>query len=137
MAQQDMDAGMNAADLYLEEIFTDRRVGTIQRLTPVTGDGAPDSARPVLYVGQAQVMTPAGALPLSFEVPASSLSEAVEGFAAAAEKAVAETMRRLQEMRHEAASSIIVPGGGGGGGLGGEGLGGGLPGAGPGKLRIP
>lgn len=138
MAEQDTDAGMNAADLYLEEIFTDRRVGTIQRLTPVTADGATDTARPIVYVGQAQVMTPAGALPLSFEVPATSLSEAVAGFAPAAEKAVAETMRRLQEMRHEAASSIIVPGaGGGGGGLGGEGLGGGLPGAGPGKLRIP
>ena len=139
MAEQDMGAGMNAAELYLEEVFTDRRVGTIQRLTPVTAEGAPDPARSVVYVGQAQVMTPAGALPLSFEIPSTSLSEAVEGFAASAEKAVGETMRRLQEMRHEAASSIIVPEGGGGG-LGGGGLGGGgLPGAGPGagKIRIP
>jgi hypothetical protein len=133
MANQDTDAGMNAADLYLEEIFTDRRVGTIQRLTPVGTDGEPDASRPVTYVGQAQIMTPAGALPLSFEIPADSLAAAVEGFGAAAEKAVAETMQRLQEMRREAAGSIIVPESGG------AGLGGGVPGmAGAGgKIRMP
>lgn len=133
MADQDSGAGMNAADLYLEEIFTDRRVGTIQRLTPVDAEGRTDSGRPVTYVGQAQVMTPAGALPLSFEIPAASLSEAVEGFGAAAERAVQEAMQRLQEMRREAAGSIIVPESGGGG------LGGGLPGmpGGGGKIRMP
>lgn len=131
MADQDTDAGMNAADLYLEEIFTDRRVGTIQRLTPVSADGHPDSARNVAYVGQAQVMTPAGALPLSFEIPANSLAEAVAGFGSAAEKAVGETMQRLQEMRREAAGSIIVP-------ETGAGMGAGIPGApGGGKIRIP
>lgn len=133
MANQDTDAGMNAADLYLEEIFTDRRVGTIQRLTPVDTNGGPDASRPVTYVGQAQIMTPAGALPLSFEIPAESFAAAVEGFGAAAEKAVAETMQRLQEMRREAAGSIIMPD------AGGAGLGGGLPGmsGGGGKIRMP
>ena len=131
MADEENSAGMNAADLYSEEIFTDRRVGTIQRMKPVTAEGAPDPARPTLYMGQAQVMTQAGALPLSFEIPAASLAEAVEGFGAAAEKAVAETMRRLQEMRREAAGSIIVPESGAGAG----GLGPGMPGG--GKIQIP
>ena len=132
MADEETGAGMNAADLYLEEIFTDRRVGTIQRMTPVTADGSPDGARSVVYVGQAQVMTPAGALPLSFEIPAASLADAVAGFGAAAEQAVAETMQRLQEMRREAAGSIILPE------TGGAGLGPGMPGtAGGGKIRIP
>jgi hypothetical protein len=130
MPEQDTGAGMNAADLYLEEIITDRRVGTIQRLTPVTADGSPDGSRDIVYVGQAQVMTPAGALPLSFEIPAASLAEAVAGFGAAAEQAVSETMQRLQEMRREAAGSIILPESGG------AGLGPGVPGAG-GKIRIP
>lgn len=132
MAEQDTGAGMNAADLYAEEMFTDRRVGTIQRLTPVTAEGAPDDGRQVLYVGQAQVMTPAGALPLSFEIPAGSLAEAVEGFGAAAEKAVQETMQRLQELRREAAGSIILPESGGGA------VPPGMPGApGGGKIRMP
>jgi hypothetical protein len=132
MAEQDNGAGMNAADLYSEEMFTDRRVGTIQRLTPVMAAGARDDGRPVLYVGQAQVMTPAGALPLSFEIPAASLAEAVEGFGAAAEKAVQETMQRLQEMRREAAGSIILPE------AGGAAVPSGMPGApGGGKIRMP
>ena len=59
---------MNPDELYREEIFTDRRVGTIQRLTPVTGDGADDPSRPVQFVGQASLMTPAGSLPISFEI---------------------------------------------------------------------
>ena len=54
--------------LYLEEIFTDRRVGTIRRLTPVNKAGTRDQARPVLYVGETQVLTPAGALPIAFEI---------------------------------------------------------------------
>lgn len=132
MADQDSGAGMQADDLYLEEVFTDRRVGTIQRLSPVTPNGAPDPSRPVLYVGQAQVMTPAGALPLSFDIPASTLSEAIEGFGPAAENAVADTMKRLQEMRREAAGSIILPESGG------AGMGAGIPGApGGGKIRMP
>jgi hypothetical protein len=135
MAEKEMGAGMNADDLYNEEIFTDRRVGTIQRLTPVKPDGSRDAARDILYVGQAQVMTPAGALPLSFEIPAQSLADAVEGFGPAAESAVQETMQRLQDMRREAAGSLILPesGGAGMGSVGG--MGGGLPGG--GKIRMP
>ncbi len=76
----DADIAMDSANLYREETFTDRRVGTLQVLTPITKTGATDSARPVLYVGQTQVLTPAGALPLSFEVPAKSLDDAVAQF---------------------------------------------------------
>ena len=96
--------------LYLEEIFTDRRVGTIRRLTPVTKDGVRDQGRAVLYIGETQVLTPAGALPLSFEVAATSLDDAVAKFGEMAKQALARTMRRLEELRREQASSIIVPG---------------------------
>jgi hypothetical protein len=120
----DADIAMDTTGLYREETFTDRRVGTLQRLTPITATGATDAARPVLYVGQTQVLTPAGALPLSFEVPAASLEEAVANFGEGAKQALARTMRRLEEMRREQASSIIVPGtappGGGAGGPGGR-----------------
>jgi hypothetical protein len=46
------DIKVDPKQLYLEEIFTDRRVGTIRRLTPVGGDGKRDDARAVLYVGE-------------------------------------------------------------------------------------
>lgn len=120
----DAEIAMDSAGLYREETFTDRRVGTLQRLTPVTPSGATDTARPVLYVGQTQVLTPAGALPLSFEVPATSLDDAVAKFGDGAKQALARTMRRLEELRREQASSIIVPGtappGGGATGPGGR-----------------
>jgi hypothetical protein len=101
--------------LYLEEIFTDRRIGTIRRMTPVTKDGKPDAARPVLYVGETQIMTPAGSLPIAFEIGASSLEDAAEQFGPLAKEAIERTVRELQELRRQAASSIVVPQGPAGG----------------------
>ena len=66
----DLDITMDAASLYREEIYTDRRVGTIRALVPVDGNGATDSARDVVYVGEAQIMTQMGPLPVSFEIEA-------------------------------------------------------------------
>jgi hypothetical protein len=101
--------------LYLEEIFTDRRIGTIRRMTPVTRDGKPDGARPVLYVGETQIMTPAGSLPIAFEIPAASLEEAAEQFGPLAKDAIDRTVRELQELRRQAASQIVIPQGPAGG----------------------
>jgi hypothetical protein len=123
--QQTMEIRMNGDDLYLEEVYTDRRVGTIQRLTPVTASGEADPSRPIRFLGQAQLLTPGGALPLSFEIAAKTLQEAIDGFGAAAENALEDTMKRIEEMRREAASSLIVPGSGGGmpgGGMPGGGI---------------
>jgi len=109
--------------LFLEEIFTDRRVGTIRRLTPVKKDGTRDTAKAVLYVGETQVLTPAGALPIGFEIGAGSLEEAAEKFGPLAREAIERTVKELQELRRQAASQIVVPqgplppmGGAGGGG---------------------
>src|ERR1044071_4071978 len=54
--ERNQDPQMDAAALYREEMFTDRKVGAIRRLTPVTSSGAPDSTRPVLFIGQAEIM---------------------------------------------------------------------------------
>jgi hypothetical protein len=106
---------IDPAKLYLEEIFTDRRIGTIRRLSPVTKDGKPDAGRPIVYVGETQIMTPAGSLPIAFEIGAGSLEEAAERFGALAKEALERTVRELQELRRQAASSIVVPPGPGGG----------------------
>ena len=102
-------ATMESTQIYREETFTDRRVGTIRRLTPVAADGSPDAARAVLFVGQAQVMTPMGAIPISFELEASTLDAAIAKFGDAAEQAVQQTVRELQEMRREQASGLVIP----------------------------
>ncbi len=107
-------ATMDSTNIYREETFTDRRLGTIRRLTPVGPDGSPDPARPVLFVGQAQVMTPMGAVPISFELEAATLTAAIAKFGDAAEQAVQQTMRELQEIRREQASSLVIPDAAGG-----------------------
>jgi hypothetical protein len=126
---------MDPTSLYREEIITDRKVGTLRVMTPLKSDGSTDAARPVIYMGEAQIMTNAGPLPISFEVEAANLAEAVDNFGDAAKEAIERTVRDLQELRRQAASSIVVPQGGmgalGGGGLGGGGLGGG------GKIQLP
>jgi hypothetical protein len=113
MATRNDQAGaelkLDPAALYLEEIFTDRRVGTIRRLTPVKKDGERDTGRAMLYVGETQVRTPAGALPIAFEIGAGSLEEAAEKFGGLAKEAIERTVKELQELRRQAASSIVVP----------------------------
>src|SRR4051812_4866688 len=117
------DIKVDSKALYLEEVFTDRRIGTIRRLTPVKGDGECDTARAVLYVGETQVMTPAGALPIGFEIGAGSLEEAADKFGQLAKEAIERTVKELQELRRQAASSIVIPQGGlpPAGGMGGGG----------------
>jgi hypothetical protein len=100
---------MDVQDLYREDVYSDRKVGTIRVMTPVKPDGTTDSARATLYVGQAQIMTPAGVLPLTFEIDAKTLTEACAGFADGAKIAFEETMKELQEMRRQQASSIVIP----------------------------
>lgn len=107
------DTKMDATALYREDIVTDRKVGTIRRMTPLKSDGSDDGARPTLYVGEAQIMTNAGPLPINFEIEAKDLAEAVEKFGDAAKEAVERTVRELQELRRQQASSIVVPGMGG------------------------
>ena len=108
--------------LYREEVFTDRTAGTIRRLTPVLLNGEPDPARPVLFSGQTQLLTPGGVLPLGFEIEAKSLDEAIGLFPAAVRQALEQAIEEAREMRREASSRIVVPDAGGGlGGLGGGG----------------
>ncbi len=110
---------MDPEALYREDQFSDQRAGHIRKLTPVTPEGEVDTSRPVIFVGQNQVMTPAGALPLSFELPGNTVGEAAAHFAEEAEKAIESTMEELKRLQREAQSSIVVPGQGGPGGPGG------------------
>lgn len=126
MVEQDLgqEFSMNADALYREDVITDRRVGTIRCLTPVNEDGSEDESRPKQFIGSAQILTPGGTLPLTFELEASNLKEAVAVYPDAAKEALERTVEELKEMQREAASSIVVPkagevpgGGNPGGGL--------------------
>jgi hypothetical protein len=107
---------LDVTQLYREEMFTDRKAGTLRRLTPVLADGNTDASRPVLYSGQTQLLTPAGVLPLAFELEAASLEDACSKFPDAVKLAIEQAIEEAREMRREAASRIVVPEAGGMGG---------------------
>ncbi len=103
------DVKLDPASLYQEEIFTDRRAGTLRRLTPITIDGSPDPSRRVLFSGQTQLLTPAGVLPLGFEIEADTLAEALDKFPDGVKMALEQAIEEAREMRREQASRIVVP----------------------------
>ena len=105
-----IDIKMDADSMYREEVYTDRKMGTIRVMQPVKTDGSDDNERSVLFLGQAQLMTPMGALPLAFEIEAASLQEAIEKYPENAQLAVDKTMEELKELRRQQASSIVMPG---------------------------
>ncbi|MDB6100785.1 MAG: hypothetical protein JWO52_784 [Gammaproteobacteria bacterium] len=130
-AQNDLpDVKLDATSMYREEVFTDRRAGTIRKLTPVTIDGNVDNTRHMLFSGQTQLLTPAGVLPLVFEIEADTLEEALQKFPEGVKGALEQAIDEAREMRREQASRIVVPEVGGGG------LGPG-PAAGGGKIKFP
>jgi hypothetical protein len=102
------ESQMDIATLYREDTYTDRKLGVIRCMTPVTGTGETDATRPVLYLGQAEIMTNMGAVPINFEIPGANLAEAVAGFAAAAQQGIERTMQQIQEMRRQQASQLVV-----------------------------
>ena len=129
-AQNDLpDVKLDAAGMYREEVFTDRRAGTIRKLTPVTIDGTVDNTRHLLFSGQTQLLTPAGVLPLVFEIEAETLEEALQKFPEGVKGALEQAIDEAREMRREQASRIVVPEVGGGLGPG--------PAAGGGKIKFP
>jgi len=107
---RDLEIKLDAADLYREDVFTDRRVGTLRRLTPVTSGGDDDPGRAVMYVGQAQLWTQMGPLPITFEIEAATLQTALDAFPGAARHAIEQTLEEARELRRQQASQIVVPG---------------------------
>ena len=129
-AQNDLpEVKLDPAGLYKEETFTDRRAGTLRRLTPVTLEGATDPSRPVLFSGQTQLLTPAGVLQLVFELEAGTLEEALQQFPEGVKAALEQAIEEAREMRRESASRIVVPEVGASVGPG--------PGGGGGKIKFP
>jgi hypothetical protein len=112
-------------NLYREETFTDLKIASIRRLTPVTIDGADDPNRPTMFVGETTLMSARGPLPINCPIEASTLTEAIDAFPKAVQDAVERLMEEAREMQRQEANRIVVPGQGPAGGLGGGGGGGG------------
>ena len=101
---------LDAKSLYREEVFTDLRVGTLKQLTPVTSDGSRDIGRPMAYVGETQLMSQVGPLPVQAPIEADNLQQAMERFPAAVQRAVEAMIAEVKELQRKEMSRIVVPG---------------------------
>ena len=96
-------------NLYREETVTDLKVATLKRLVPITVDGEPDLGRPVRFLGQTQIMSQMGPLPVQCQIDATTLDEAIEKFPAAIKTAVDEMLEEARELQRQEMSRIVVP----------------------------
>ncbi len=106
----EMDLNIDKTNLYQEESFTDLKTGAIRRLMPVKEDGSKDEGRAPIFMGQTQLMSPNGPLPVSCMLEAATLSEAIEIFPSAIKKEVDRIVEVAQKAQQKDDSRIIVPG---------------------------
>ena len=126
------DIAVDTENLYREETFSDLKVASIRRLTPVTAEGLDDASRPTLFIGETTLMSARGPLPINCPIEAETLTDAFAAFPQAVQEAVERLMEEAREMQRQEANRIVVPGQGPGG-MGGPG---GMPGGGGGGGRI-
>lgn len=100
---------IDTKNLFKEETFTDLKVGTIRRLTPVTSDGSPDAARKAVFIAQTQIMSNMGPLPVQYEIVASTMAEAVQNYPAAIKAGIDQLMEDAKEMQRREMSKIVTP----------------------------
>lgn len=101
----------NQQNLHREEVFSDLTIGSIRQLTPVKPNGELDKTRPILFVGQSQIYTQQGPMPVQFPIDAKNLQLAMEKFPMAMEEFVAHLVEQAKEMQQQEQSRLIVPGG--------------------------
>jgi len=104
------DLKLDEKSLYKEEVFTDLRVGSLKQLTPVTKDGSRDMGRPMVYVGETQLMSQVGPLPVQTRIEAENLEAAIDRFPAAIQAAVEAMIDEVKELQRKEMSRIVVPG---------------------------
>ena len=105
-----LDFSVDRQNFYREESFTDLKVATIRRLSPVKPDGSVDKTRKTVFIGQTNIMTPGGALPIQAAIPAKQLQQAVKRFPEAMQAAMEKLAEEVQKMKQQEESKIITPG---------------------------
>jgi hypothetical protein len=104
------DIEVDKQNLYREETFTDLKVASIRRLTPILADGADDPSRSPRFIGETTLMSQRGPLPVQAPIEAKTLSEAFDLFPEAVNQAVDALIEQAREMQRQEASRIVVPG---------------------------
>ncbi len=103
------DLRVDTNNLYRDDTFTDLKVGTIRRLTPVDVDGNLDPGRKVLFIAQTQIMSNMGPLPVQNEIDAQTMAEAIRKYPEAIKAAVDQLMEDARELQRQEMSRIVAP----------------------------
>ena len=104
-----IDFTVDRQNLYREETYTDLKVASIRRLIPVNTDGSVDKTRKMVFVGETNLMTPGGPLPVQAVITAKQLQQAIKRFPEAMQAAVEKLAEEVQRVRQQENSSIITP----------------------------
>jgi hypothetical protein len=101
------DFSLDRSNLFLEETFTDLKVGTLKRFTPVLPDGSLDKSRRTVFLGQTSIHTPHGPLPLQNIIVAKDLAQAFKRFPEAMDEAMQQLIEEAAKAEPEQASPLI------------------------------
>lgn len=102
------DLSVDKDNLYREEIFTDLKVASIRRLTPIKADGSDDPGRQVRFIAETTLMSARGPLPVQANITAETLEAAIEDFPAAINEAVEQMIEQARELQRQEQSRIVV-----------------------------
>jgi hypothetical protein len=105
-----INLSVDRSNLYREELFTDLKVCTIRKLTPVKSDGTADKTRKNIYVGQTHLVSPNGPIPVQNVVKAKDLQQAFKKFPEAMKAAMEQMIEEAKKIQQQEESRIIVPG---------------------------
>ncbi len=101
---------INQNNLYREEIFSDLMVGAIHQMTPVKPNAELDKQRTVMFIGNTQLITQQGPLPVRFPIEAKNLQQAIEKFPESLDAFIRKMVEEAKELQRKEESRIIMPG---------------------------
>jgi hypothetical protein len=107
---ESIDFSVDRTNLYREENFTDLKIASIRRLTPVKPDGSADKTRKTIFVGHTNLITPNGPLPIQNVIQAKELQQAIKKFPEAMQSAMERLVEEAKKHKQKEESRIIVPG---------------------------
>ncbi len=111
MSAGDLDQlTVDTNNLYREEIITDSKAATIRKMIPIKLDESIDDNRETYYIGQTNIMSPMGTIPINTVLEGKTLEEALKGFPEAIKKSVEKLIEEAKEYQRQEASKIVVPG---------------------------
>ena len=112
-APNNLDFQVDKTNLYREISVTDLKIANIRQLIPVTVDGEDDPGRETIFIGNTQLGTPQGPIPMQAKLEAATLEQAMDLFPKAMEletQKVIENFKRMEAQQKKEKSNIIIPG---------------------------